>query len=556
MISLNINVIIIAAAIALIFLVGYVLYAIVIPKGTGNNGDKDFQLTTEKILENVKLLFEQGEYALAQLLAIKYLERRPDNKEVRSYLAKSYYKDKKYNNAIKQCITILKKDPNDVETRRTLGDCYIEKGFLNKAVKEYEGIFDYRSNDKDVVRTLAELYRDTEQLYSAITVYNILAGLMTQNEEIAQVHAILAELNEAVHDYPAAFESYKTRLDIYPTDVDTNQKLAELYIKLNNHPKAIETLLYMLSFVSKPKDLLWIYENLVDLYVKTEEYEKAIEYSNKMLDIQGSDKFKIQDNIAQFNLKLNRFDVGINILEELVMMSQSAYDVTVELAKAYIEQKDFQKALEKYTTLLDKATQKEAKNVRLLICDMYIAWSICKTEEKNYTEAKILLDKAIEYNMLNPEIYYNKALNCFEQKDYSAAIDFLNTALEYDKFNDYHEKYLIKLAEAHNNLGNFFEEKKALVDVLKINPQNAMALYHSGLMCVSQHDTKNAEEYFLKALENDPELHRAKYNLALLYEVNNREKAKELYTEILADDPSFTEARQALSDMSSSSEFY
>ncbi len=556
MISLNINIIIIIAATALIFLVGYVLYAIIMPKSAVNKSDKDFQLTTEKILENVKLLFEQGEYALAQLLAIKYLERRPDNKEVRRYLAKAYFKDSKYNNAIKQCITILKKEPNDIETRKTLGDCYIQKGFLNKAVKEYESIFDYRSNDKEVVRTLAELYRDTEQLYSAVTVYNILAGLLTQSDEIAEVHSILADLNEAVHDYPAAFESYKTRLDIYPTDVETNQKLVTLYMKLNNHPKAIETLLYMLSFVSKPKDLLWVYENLVQLYVVTEDYEKAIEYSNKMLDVQGSDKFKIQDNIAQYNLKLKNFDVGIGILEELVMMSQSAYDVTVELSKAYIEQGNFEKALEKYTTLLDKATQKEAKNVRMLICELYIQWASTEIEKNDFTQAKMLLDKAIEYNVLNPEIYYQKAINSTKQRDYSAAVDYLHTALEYDKFNDYHEKYLIALAEAHNNLGNFFEEKKALVDLLKINPKHPMALYHSGLMCVSQHDTKNAEEYFLKALEYDPNLLKAKYNLALLYESSDKNKAKELYTEILSEDPSFSEARQALADMSTSSDFY
>ena len=109
----------------------------------------------------------------------------------------------------------------------------------NKAIKEYESIFDYRSKDKDVVRTLAELYRDTEQTYSAISVYNILADLLTQNDEIAEVQLILAELNEQTRDYPAAFEAYKTRLGIYPTDVLTNQKLVELYIKLKKTKKIL-----------------------------------------------------------------------------------------------------------------------------------------------------------------------------------------------------------------------------------------------------------------------------------------------------------------------------
>ena len=63
---------------------------------------------------------------------------------------------------------------------------------------------------------------------------------------------------------------------------------------------------------------------------------------------------------------------------------------------------------------------------------------------------------------------------------------------------------------------------------------------------------KNAEEYFKKALQYDPELIKAKYNLALIYESNNRDKAKELYIEVLEQDPAFEEAKSALADLMSS----
>ena len=122
---------------------------------------------------------------------------------------------------------------------------------FNKAIKEYEEIFDHRSTDKDVVRTLAELYKDTEQFFSAISVYNILSNLLEQNEEIAEVQLILADLNEKTRDYPAAFEAYKTRLGIYPTDVLTNQKLAELYIRIKNYPKSVETFALYVIFCDR-----------------------------------------------------------------------------------------------------------------------------------------------------------------------------------------------------------------------------------------------------------------------------------------------------------------
>ena len=548
----NINVIIISVASIVALAAVYVLYAIIMYQGGKNSKGNELQLSTKNILDQVEVLFEKGEYALVQLLATKYLDRVPTHIEVREYLAQAYFKDKKYNNSIKQCMLILKKNPNNVETRKLLGDCYIKKQYLGKAIKEYESIFDHKSNDKEVVRTLAELYRKTDQLYSSIAVYNVLADLVDQNEEIAELQLTLATLNEEVHDYPAAFEAYKTRLGIYPTDTQTNQKLAELYIKIKNQPKAIETLLFMLSFVTEPKILLWTYDKLISLYVETEEYEKAIEYSNKLLDIQGSDKFKVRNDIALFNLKLNNYDAGINILEDLVMMSQNGYDVTVELANAYIKQKEYQKALDKYLALLDKATPKEAKSVRYLICDLYITWAADMTDKGRYEDSFGYLDNANEYNTLNSEIYYQRALNYLAQRNYTAAVELLNRALEFDKNKDYHTKYLLKLSEAHHNLGNFFEEKKALSDLLKIDDKNPMGLYRSGLMYVAQHDPKNAEDSFKKALQYDPNLLKAKYNLALIYESNNRERAKELYMEVLEQDPTFEEAKNALADLATS----
>lgn len=548
----DVNVILIAAAFVLALGAIYALYAIILYQGGKGPKGNELQLTTKNILEQVEILFEKKEYALVQLLATKYLDRVPTHLKVRQYLTQAYYEDKKYNNAIKQCLVILKKNSGDQDTRKILGDCYIKKDLLGKAIKEYEVVFDHKRRDKDVVRTLAELYRNTDQIFSSISVYNILADLTENNEDMAEIQKILAELNEEVKDYPAAFEAYKTRLGIYPTDTETNQKLVELYIKLKNHPKAIETLQYMLTFVSDQKVLLWTHERLVDLYVDTEEYEKAIEYSNKMLEIQGSDKFKIRNDIATFELKLDHYEKGITILEELVMMSQNGYDVTVQLAESYISKQEYEKALNKYLELLDKATQKEAKTLRGLICDLYIAWSIEMTKEEKYETAYHYLSEASQYNMLNSEIYYNIALNKIAQKDSASSIDYLHKALEYDREKTNHTKYYLTLSEAHHILGNFFEEKKALSDLLKIDDKHAMGLYRSGLMYASQHDTKNAEEYLKKALQYDPLLLPAKRALAMIYENNNRDKAKELYIEILEQDPTDEEIKNALANLATS----
>lgn len=549
------NIIIIIVAFAVAVAAIYILYSIILFQGNPSKKGDELQLSTKNILEQVEVLFDKKEYALVQLLATKYLDRVPEHIDVRIYLAKAYFEDRKYNQTIKQCAIILKKKPSNYETRKILGDCYIKKQSYTKAIKEYEGIYEQNKTNKDVVRTLAELYKETDQLFSSISAYRTLVELLELDEEIAEVQSILAQLNESIHDYPAAFEAYKIRLGIYPQDFVTNRKLTELYIKIKNYPIAIETLEYMLTFATEAKNLLWVYETLVELFVETEEFEKAIEYSEKLLDIQGSDKFKVRNNIAEFNIKLNRINEGITILEDLALMSQNGFDITVELADAYIQTKEFNKALDRYNLLMDKATPKEAKTLNLLLCELYIKWAVDLSEQKKYDDSFEMLKNATEYNTLNPEIYYNVAKNQFKLKNFSNSIESINNALEYDKQKQFSSKYLLLLSEAHHELGNFFEEKKALTDLLKYDEKNPQGLYRVGLMYAAQSDIKNAEESFKKAIKYDPELIQAKYNLALLYENNNRDRAKELYIEVLEQDPTFEEAKRALNDLSTSS-FY
>ena len=552
MISSNIVLIVIAFSFAIAAI--YALYSIILFQG-GNSKGEDLQLTTKNILEQVDILYSKKEYALVELLASKYLDRVPGHTDVRKFLAKAYLDDKKYNQSIKHCNIILEKRPNDVETHHVLGKCYIKKRLLNKAINEFSYVYEKNKKNKEVVQTLAELYTRTDQMYMAVEAYKELVDLIESPAQIADIQSIIAELCEDMHDYPAAFEAYKARLNIYPKDVETNKKLVELYIQISNYPMAIETLLLMLSFVTEPKMLMWIFEVLVDLYEETQDYEKAIAYAEKLLDTQGSDKFKVRQRIAEFNMHLGKTGDGILILEDLAMMSQNGFDVTVELAEAYLKNGEYQKALDRYLLLLDKSTQKEAKQVNSLIGDLYIKWSLPYTESKDYVKAMELLDHAAQYSPVNPEVYYHYAYNHFDQKNFTNVVEFVTKALNYDKENVNTVKYLLMLSQAQHELGNFFEEKKALTDLLNIDEKNSDGLYRLGLMYAAHHDIKNAEDAFEKAISYNPEMIPAKYNLALIYENSNRDRAKELYMEILEQDPTFIEAKNALADISDSGGF-
>ena len=120
MISSNVILIIVAFTVAVVAI--YILYSIILFQG--NSRGDELQLTTKNILEQVTVLYDKREFALVELLATKYLDRVPGHVDVRIYLAKAYYEQKKYNQAIKQCSIILQKRPNDIDTHTILGKSF------------------------------------------------------------------------------------------------------------------------------------------------------------------------------------------------------------------------------------------------------------------------------------------------------------------------------------------------------------------------------------------------------------------------------------------------
>jgi tetratricopeptide (TPR) repeat protein len=69
---------------------------------------------------------------------------------------------------------------------------------------------------------------------------------------------------------------------------------------------------------------------------------------------------------------------------------------------------------------------------------------------------------------------------------------------------------------AYSRLKNMDRAEVWLNKALQIDPDNAAANYHKGLLKIAQGDTKIAEESFRAALNSDPSMASAAYNLSIL----------------------------------------
>ena len=543
------------AIIVIAFVLGgaaiYTLYSLLLFNG-GKDPHVDLQLSTKDILEQVEILYKKKEYPLLALLATKYLDRVPGNMAVREYLAKAYYEMKNINKAIAECALLIKHNPNNLEIRRVLGECYIKKELLLEALTQFEVCYQQNSENPEVVKRLGELYVETDQIYSAINAYKLYTDLISDEVEKADIFLILADLNEQVGYYPAAFEAYKQSLAVYPKDYEINKKMGNLYVKIKNPAKALEIFEYVLTFAAENRHKIWVYEMIIDLKSELEDYEGALDSANELLDVPSVDVFKTRYTIANLTIKLGNLAGGINILEDLVMLSNSAYDVTVALAMAYRKNFEFEKSLDQYRTLLDNADQKEAKIIRGYICELYMDWAMNDPKDPKHEASIRNLTLAMQYDALNPWVYYNFATISMETANHNDAVSYLQKAIEFTKNQEDKCQYYIKLSECHKALGNVFEEKKALSDLLRLDPNSAVGHMKMGVLYQSQQDLKSAEDSLVKALQFDPGLLDAKYHLALIYENHDKEKANALYTEILSIDPTYINARNALVEFNSS----
>ena len=87
-----------------------------------------------------------------------------------------------------------------------------------------------------------------------------------------------------MENYPEAFDELNEILEIYPEDTNTNKKLIELYIKVQNYESAIETCESLLSMNENNSLSLWILNNLVNLYYLNKDIDKTMEYAKKLIE--------------------------------------------------------------------------------------------------------------------------------------------------------------------------------------------------------------------------------------------------------------------------------
>lgn len=509
-----------------------------------SNSEDDLQITSTEILTQVNILFKQKKYNIVESLAKKYLEKKPNDEDIRTILAKSLYHSDKIFDAINQAKIILKNKPKNFGIKIFLANCYLESASPYKAISELIEVLEADGDNVIAIKLLAKVYFDTNQKKSAIKMYEKLGEFLYSNQEIASNKKLLAQLHREFHEYDLAIQEYKDILELYPADIEFRKKIIELYKATLDYGLLIEAAEELITLNTGEDNDLWAVEKLTDAFVSIQDYDKALEYANMLKEHPLSNKVKATEIIAKIFMATGQIDEGINILTTLVDENSTNLNIKITLAQSYEARSDYELAVSIFKNILDEVGAEKIKDVHSQMSNLYANWGTYLYSQGDNEACFKKFTTAFQYDSQNSEIYYLLGIVNQSIKNFNEAISQFKKAIALSSKNSH---YYFAIAECYAEIDSFYEEKSALNECIKLNPNNANAQYRMAVLFDSQNDSASTMTFLKKAVQLDGNLLEAKYKLALLLEgQGHKDEAIELYESILLRNPERHDAENNL----------
>lgn len=532
-------VIIVIASVAFVIYMSYLLMAFSQP-----SKKKELQISLDDMIKQIDMLYRQKKYEIVENVALEYLKTQPNAVEIREYLAKAYFSRDKIYDAISTTLQILDKFQDNIPMRILLAKSYKKINQISKAINEYKLILDYDSENIIAIRELADVYFSQNQKISAVKMYKKLEQYIDNNAELLRIKIILADLNMDLEDYQTAFQELFEIKEIYPENIEINKKLVELYIKIGEYENAIKLCQELLLSTQDDNFSLWLLQNLVNIYYALKDYDKTIEYAEQMFEHPFSDKVSTRALIAKVYILKGDFQKGLDYLLLLAENNPDNVEIRRIIAKAYHDERKYENAIETYKEILDLVPPREVALVHTDMSNLYVDWAMDYFEHDDYNSCFKLFPLAIQYDEVNPNIYFQLGRVNMHIKSYNEAILQFNKSLE---LNPAQPECYIALSECYDVIENILEEKNALLNAIKYDDKNEYAYYKLARLYGKQRDIDNEITALRRVIQLNPEHIGARHQLALIYESQGQiYDAIDMYEAIIKIEPENETAKENL----------
>ena len=416
------------------------------------------------MFELAKIHLSNGDQTSASLLLEKAIEINPENKWYKIMLAQIYQQTKQYDKAAKLYGKLYEENPDEMENLEYL---YLKAGMFS-AEKKYDdaiAAFDLLESklgfNEQVIMAKEQVYVSAGNTEKAAAEIN---KLIEFDPEDTRYYGLMADMYLDSGDSVKSLEYYNKILQIDPGNGFVHFSLAEYYRKMKDPDKA--------------------YEHVREGFKNK---ELQIETKLQMFLMLTGDSTQSQITEKQTN----------ELLGLLRAMYPDDYRVKALYADVLLQNNQLEEARIQMRSILDSKKDDYMIWERLMYTDNDLL-----DFESLYTDSKA----AIELFPSQPSLYALHAVACLQKKLYPETLSILAEGEKYlEKNNPMKVQFELYKAEAYYNLNKMEEAFNAFDEVIKLDPDNYMALNnYAYYLSIRNEDLEKAARMSGKTVQENP----------------------------------------------------
>ena len=532
-------------------------------------------------LEKVKDLIAENSYNEAKKELTKYISEGHENDlEVLKLMGLVNVNLQDYKSATTNFEKAIKISPKDATALFYLANCYDNLNRLSDAESYYIKVLEIRENYIDAYKNLCIICMKTGKennaieyamkakeiapqdytfdyligtAYVALKIYNkgieYLEAALALNPEHFQIYNNLGTAYLLVGSREKAIDCYKKAIKIRPKDAISYYNIGSIYQIQNKHEQACDYFEKAYHLDNQENYLI----SLALSELKSMQLEKAAKHY-KALAILHPEKDSFQYNLASCYELMRDFQSAINIMKLLLARNPKSITMAQKLANLYIETRNFRQAKDLYDSIILKASPSS---------EVLYQYAILSTQLYDTGTAEKIFKKVIKMNPENAVahkdlgvIYLNQRLFDYAEDEFRIAMElapndfdiifeyanYLYSVSKYQEADKYYDKALAikddvvaKSLQAINKIElNQLDNARELIEsALTEQPKHEYIQFLASRIYYSMEDYEKAKIYFIKSLEQNPDIETKNLLALCYYQLGEYDKALNIFKALL-----------------------
>lgn len=468
-----------------------------------------FETSPSSRFEKAKQLRAEGNFSAA---AYEFSKSLADKSYVKESLEgigdvmKLLGNDPKSAEYYRKAVTVA---PNDADLRLSYARILDNLGNENLAVEEYNYILSQGTENKEILYALERIYNKK------------LAAKPNDADTIANLGAILQKQGKLEE----ALEHYKKAESIDPSNINTRINVGTLYQQKGDYRTAVVA--YDSVLILYPDNIQANLYKAQSLAAQGENKE-AQTYFKKVLQLDPGNRIATDElfNNARKSMTTAQYVDYVKKNAESAQVNDMLYSYALDLHK----QNNLEDAIKVYTEITKRSDNPE----------VFVNLAVAQSQLKNYPEALATLENAKTKFPKNSQIEdalknisaqdvsakFDRAAEFFNNKDYENAIK------EYQKVTPPTADSMLGIASAYQNMNDTKQAIEYYKKALDLKPTDSDIAYYIGVLYAEGEDYASSQEYLKKSLALNKNNKKASEYLASIVSqvnTNNLNEAINLY---------------------------